>query len=223
MVSIKGCSSKHPLPQPLNDDVERQQDSKTPAVDQNAVNENQVHVILAKSVVAAKMQIVSGIGNTGKTQPRPEASSEKPEVPGRISMKQRGCNQNIMIRNLKAIVADDVRWELFAIGALGLQPGTEACDTLQNCLRKGFKENTWGGIANLISKYSLSDSNDKKIDTFAQSDDFSTGLIERTKLWLTFTDYFETLFSAVKEKNLACNIDLYTDDLLIKYLDTIGQ
>jgi 5-methylthioribose kinase len=90
-------------------------------------------------------------------------------------------------------------------------------------LQRGFKEDAWDGIADLVALYSTGASNDEIAGTSAQTDDLSAGLIERTQLWLTFTDYFETLFSAVREKSLSNNIDLYTDELLIRYLDTIGK
>lgn len=222
MARIEDGCSKGPLPQPLKGNERLQEDSKSSEADQSTGKENQVPVILAKSVVAAKMQIAAAIGNDGKAMPRPDGPSDRAVDPGGFSMRQRGFNEDIMIRNLKAIVADDGRWDLFALGALGLQPGTAACDTLRDCLQKGFKDNTWDGIADLVALYSTGVSNYEKAGTSALSDDLSTGLIERTKLWLTFTDYFETLFSAVRAKKLSRNIDLYTDERLIRYLRTIG-
>ena len=125
-----------------------------------------------------------------------------------------------MVQNLKGIVADDHRWELFALGALGLQPGSGSCETLRDCLLKGFKEDTWDGIADLVA---LRAPHAENTSAATPSDDISTGLIERTKLWLRFSDYFETLFRAIREKNLPSNFALYTDERLIKYLHTIGQ
>jgi hypothetical protein len=223
MASIKDCSSKRPLKQQLKGVGRLREDSKTSGAAQSTGKENQVPVILAKSAVAVKMQIVTGMGNGVKAMPRPEGPSASVEGSGGLSMNQKRFNEDTMIQNLKGIVADDGRWDLFALGALGLQPGTEACNTLKCCLQKGFNEDTWDGIVNLVALHSVNTSSDRNAGTCALTDDLSAGLIERTKLWLTFTDYFETLFSAVREKRLSNNIDLYTDERLIQYLDTIGQ
>jgi hypothetical protein len=212
MVTIEDCFSTSPLPQPLKGDARQQVDLKCPDADQSKGKENQVPVILAKAALAAKIQIVAGMGKRDNTAD-----------PADLSMKQRVFNEDDMALNLRGIVADDKRWELFALGALGLQPDSESSNTVRDCLLKGFEENAWDGIENLVAQYSESEPSDENDDHLAPRDHLSDGLIERTKLWLAFPNYFEILFSAVREKNLSNNIDLYTDDLLIKYLHTIGQ
>jgi hypothetical protein len=210
MVGVEDCSSKNPIPQQLKGDDRQQVDSKTPGTDRISGKENQVPVILAKAAVAAKMQIVAGMGN------RDEPSGKAADA-ANLSLTQKGFDEDNLVGNLKGIVANDRRWELFALGALGLAPGSESTNTVRNCLVKGFEENAWDGIENLAALYSDNEVADES------ADHLSDGLIERTKLWLAFPNYFEILFSAVKEKNLSKNLDLYTDELLIKYLHTIGQ
>jgi hypothetical protein len=223
MVSIEDCSSKHPLPQLFKGDGRLPEDSKSSGTDQNTGRENQIPIILAKAAVAAKMQIVSGMGNRDKEPQRHEVLSGSTQDSSGLSIKQGEGHEEDMVRNLKVIVSDDSRWDLFALGALGLQPGSQSCETLRDGLQKGFKEDTWGSFANLVALYSEGKSTDEKNSTSVPADELSTGLIERTKLWLTFSTYFENLFSAVREKNLPYNLDLYTDERLIKYLHTIGQ
>lgn len=222
MVSIKDRSPLSPLKQPLKEDGRPGEDSQSFGTDQRAGKEYQVPVLLAKSAVAVKMRIVAGMGD-GNAVPRPEKPSECAEDPGGLSMKQERFNDGLMLQNLKEIVADYDRWNLFALGALDLQPGAQACDTLRNCLQEGFKEDTGDGMVKPAGLYSVTASNHENTGACTSSEDPSAGLIERTKLWLTFPGYFETLFSAVREKSLSKNIDLYTDERLIRYLDTIGQ
>lgn len=217
MVSIEDCSSKHPIPQRLKGDERQQDGSKAPDDNHNTGREDNVPVILAKAAIAAKMQIFAGAEN------RSSLSVPLSEGSDGHSIRQRGGNEDNMVRNLKAIVADDHRWELFALGALGLPPTSGSGDTVRNCLQKGFEEDVWDGIANLAAMYSQSAGDDENACTSAPTDGLTAGMIQRTKLWLTFTDYFENLFSAIQEKNLSNNIDLYTDELLIQYLGTIGQ
>lgn len=223
MVSIEDCSSRHPLPQCLISDAQSQKEAKSSGAVQNMGKESQIPLMLAKAAVAAKMQIVSGMGDRDKAPAQPEGFSGSPQDPKGLSIKQKGSHEDDMVRNLKKIVADDRRWDLFALGALGLQPGSRSCETLRDGLQKGFKEDTWDAFTNLVALYTNGASTDESATTSVPADDLSAGLIERTKLWLTFSDYFENLFSAVREKNLPYNLDLYTDERLIKYLHTIGQ
>jgi hypothetical protein len=223
MVKIDDCSSKHPLPQPLKGKERLPDDITSSGNDESTAGESHISAILAKSVVAAKMQIVSGMDHRDKVMPQPEVFPDSAEDPSSFLAKQRGFNEHIMIQNLKAVIADDGRWELFALGALGLKPGTEVCDTLRSCLQQCFYEDNWDGLIKFAALHSKDMSKDKHPVASIPNGDASTGLIERTKLWLTYTHYFETLFRAVKEKNLSSNIDLYTDERLIRYLDTIGQ
>lgn len=191
--------------------------SNTNNADQVPGRQSPVAVILAQATVALKMQIISGIGIKNKAARRPQAPSNS------FAAKQNGANEDDMIRNLKGIVASDDRWELFALGALGLQPAERSCRCLRDGLLTGFKEDAWDGIANLVALYSKYASNDATAHKLAPTDDLCPGLIKRTRLWLTFSDYFETLLSAVRKKNLSKRLDLYTDKRLIQYLDTIGR
>jgi hypothetical protein len=223
MVDIDDCFSKHPMSESLEGGGRLPKDSTSSDVGQDAGKESQIPVILAKAVVAAKIQIVSGMDSCDKGPNRSEGASGSTQYPAGLSMKQGGSHEDEMVRNLKEIVADDGRWGLFAMGALGLQPDSRSSETLRHGLQKGFKEDTWDGFANLVALYAKSTSAAENADASVPVDNLSSGLIERTKLWLTFADYFENLFGAVREKNLPYNLDLYTDERLIRYLQSIGH
>ena len=223
MVGIEGSSSSNGLPQPLKNIKPLPAEMKSDRHNSNKKKENQIPMILAKAAVAAKMKIIAGGGNRGnesvefvKDPDIADGSKGLPDV-------QSDFKEDSIVRNLKQIVADDRRWELFALGALGLPPGSESNDTLRNSLLKGFEENAWDGIADLVSLYADTGYGGGKPDDPVDAKTLSSGLIERTTMWLTYTDYFETLFSAIQEKSLPRQINLYTNELLIRYLDTIGQ
>lgn len=219
MVSIDDYNSNRLSPQPP-ERRDRQTVHSTPAGDRNKSEETNVARVLAKAAIAVKMQIIAGMG--GKTAPQPVRHSSCSKGFCGSGVRQE-FNETDRARNLKEIVMDDARWEAFALGALGLQPNTESCNNLRNSLIKGFHEDTWEGFANFISIYSESAGSDENPDSSTPSDNLSTGLIERTELWLTYPTYFETLSSAVRTKSLSQEMNLYTSELLIKYLGTIGQ
>jgi len=223
MVSIDDFSPNRPLPQPLKNNGPQQVDVKSPDGDHNTAKEDLVPTILAKASVAAKLQIISGMGNYEKPELQPGPPSGSTDDFGDFSKAQREFGEDDMALNLKDIVADDSRWESFSLGALGLPPNTESCNTVRDCLLSGFREGAWDGIANLVELYSKSAGTKKNATKPSPSDSLSAGLIERTKLWLTFPTYFETLFSAVQKKSLPQEMNLYTSELLIRYLGTIGQ
>ena len=223
MAGIEDCSSKCPLRRHFKSGGRQQADSKPQDADQGGNKENHVPEILAKASIAAKMQIVAGTEPRDQSTRHPEDASCGSEDSGCPGLNQPGFNEEVMIQNLKSIAADENRWNLFALGALGLQPGSKASDTVRGCLFKDFKQDGWDGIKNMVSLYANSVQAKENADHPVSSDGPLDGLIERTQLWLTFPDYYETLFNAVKENNLSSNINLYTDDLLIKYLGTIGQ
>lgn len=219
MVSIKDCASRGSLPRLSQDDGTLQKKDPSPGdADQKAGRESRIPVILAKAAVAAKMkmQIADGMGDSVREKSGSETAAGGAEDFGGVSTQRTGLNEEEMVRNLKEIVTDDRRWALFAMGALGLRLGTASCESFRDCLLKDIKEATWDGIDHLDAIF-------KDAGDSVPTDSLSAGLIERTKLWLTYAGFFENLFRAVRDKNLSSKIDLYTDERLIRYLDTIGQ
>lgn len=217
MVSIDNSSCLPPMLGPPRGDDRQPADSLSPHTDQSA-GENQIPEMLAKAAVAARRQIVAGVGRGDRATSRTNAPSDRAQN----SKALRICEDD-RVRNLREIVADDKRWELFALGALELQPGSESSKSLREYLQQDLREDTWHGIANLVGLYSQNILRSENTLTSAPREELSAGSIERTQMWLTYPDYFENLFSAVCEKNLPPEMDLYTSDLLIKYLGTIGQ
>ena len=154
MVSIIDCSSKGSLSQLLKGDRTLQKDSPPCDRVQEATGESRIPVILAKAAAAAKMQIADRMGDGGRARPGSETAFGGVEDTGGVSMQRTMFNEKEMIRNLKEIVANDRRWALFAMGALGLGPDTESCKSLRDCLLKDIKEDTWNGIVHLADIYS---------------------------------------------------------------------
>ena len=218
MVSIDDSSCLPPTPGSSRSDERQPVGSKSTQKDQYT-GENRVPEILAKAAVAARKQIVAGVGRRGRAAPRTKAPSSRAQDPKALRISK----DDDRVRNLKEIVADDERWKLFALGALELQPGSESSESLRECLQQDLEEDSWDGIADLVGLYSQNASRSENTGTAAPDEELSAGSTERTKLWLTFPDYFENLFSAVREKSLPQEMKLYTSDLLIQYLGTIGQ
>lgn len=219
MDSIDGFSSNGALPPPVTSNAGQPVDP-----DQDRREGEKVSTILAKAALAAKRQIVARTGNPANAAPQPERPSSEADGSDSFPKVQRGRQEDeSLVRNLGDIVVDDSRWELFARFALGLRPGTNSCSTVRDGLLKGFREGAWEGIADLVRLDAESPSTTENGGRPAPPDRVSAGLIERIQLWLKFPKYFEPMGMAVQEKNLSNNLNLYTDERLIKFLGTIGQ
>ena len=223
MVSIEKCFPNRSFPEQVKDGSHQPAASDSPRTDQSTGKGNRLPILLAKAAHAVRMQVISGKVTRGRTVARSGESSGGAEDTSGPSLKQDGFSESEMVRNLKGIVTDDSRWNLFALGALGLQPGSPSCEILRDELQKGFKEGTWEGFANLIASYSKDMSADEKIYTQGSTGDPSAGSIERAYLWLNYPGFYENMLTAIQKNNLPANPDLFTNPLLIRFVNTIEK
>jgi hypothetical protein len=125
--------------------------------------------------------------------------------------------QTVAGQNLKTIINDNEKWAIFIKGVFRKHFNMDAIQQMRETIQRGFNTGDWGGIAGLT----LSKDPEQNTEQNDAADPEQVAMYQRLAMWLQDPIYFERLFEAINNKGFPDSEDLFTDERIVDFINTI--